>query len=177
MRLLQERNADHIMKSAIYPGSFDPVTLGHIDIIERASSMFDEVTVCILENKAKTPLFSVDERVRMLQKVCENIPNVRVDSYYGLMVDYAKEIGAHISIRGVRAVSDFEYELQLAQTNRMLSNGDLDTVFLTTSAKYSYLNSSGVNEIAAFGGDISRCVTPYVENLIWEKLRDRKSEK
>lgn len=177
MRLLQERNADHIMKSAIYPGSFDPVTLGHIDIIERASSMFDEVTVCILENKAKTPLFSVDERVRMLQKVCENIPNVRVDSYYGLMVDYAKEIGAHISIRGVRAVSDFEYELQLAQTNRMLSNGDLDTVFLTTSAKYSYLNSSGVKEIAAFGGDISRCVTPYVEDLIWEKLRNRKSEK
>ena len=138
--------------------------------------MFDEVTVCILENKAKTPLFSVDERVRMLQKVCEDIPNVRVDSYYGLMVDYAKEIGAHISIRGVRAVSDFEYELQLAQTNRMLSGGELDTVFLTTSAKYSYLNSSGVKEIAAFGGDISKCVTPYVEKLIWEKLREKNKE-
>lgn len=164
------------MKSAIYPGSFDPVTLGHIDIIHRAAKMFDEVTVCILENKAKTPLFSVDERVRMLQKVCEDIPNVRVDSYYGLMVDYAKEIGAHISIRGVRAVSDFEYELQLAQTNRMLSGGELDTVFLTTSAKYSYLNSSGVKEIAAFGGDISKCVTPYVEKLIWEKLREKNKE-
>lgn len=138
--------------------------------------MFDEVTVCILENKAKTPLFSVDERVRMLQKVCEDIPNVRVDSYYGLMVDYAKEIGAHISIRGVRAVSDFEYELQLAQTNRMLSGGELDTVFLTTSAKYSYLNSSGVKEIAAFGGDISKCVTPYVEKLIWEKLREKNKD-
>lgn len=113
----------------------------------------------------------------MLQKVCEDIPNVRVDSYYGLMVDYAKQIGANISIRGVRAVSDFEYELQLAQTNRMLSNGDLDTVFLTTSAKYSYLNSSGVKEIAAFGGDISNCVTPYVEKLIWEKLREKKENK
>jgi pantetheine-phosphate adenylyltransferase len=164
------------MKSAIYPGSFDPVTLGHIDIIHRAAAIFDEVTICILENKAKTPLFSVDERVRMLQKVCEDIPNVRVDSYYGLMVNYAKEIGAHISIRGVRAVSDFEYELQLAQTNRMLSNGDMDTVFLTTSAKYSYLNSSGVKEIAAFGGDISKCVTPYVEKLVWDKLREKKKE-
>ena len=127
------------MKSAIYPGSFDPVTLGHIDIIQRAASMFDEVTICVLENKAKTPLFSVDERVRMLQKVCENIPNVRVDSYYGLLVNYAKQIGAHISIRGLRAVTDFEYELQLAQTNRMLSNGDLDTIFLTTSTKYSLM--------------------------------------
>ena len=139
------------MKSAIYPGSFDPVTLGHIDIIHRAAAIFDEVTICILENN--------------------------VDSYYGLMVDYAKQIGANISIRGVRAVSDFEYELQLAQTNRMLSNGDLDTVFLTTSAKYSYLNSSGVKEIAAFGGDISKCVTPYVEKLIWEKLREKKENK
>ena len=159
------------MKSAIYPGSFDPVTLGHIDIINRASRMFDEVTICILENKAKTPLFSIDERVRMLQKVCEDLPNVRIDSYYGLMVDYAKQIGAHVSIRGLRAVTDFEYELQLAQFNSMLSNGALDTIFLTTAAKYSYLNSSGVKEIAAFGGDISQCVTPYVEELIWEKLR------
>ena len=112
------------MKSAIYPGSFDPVTLGHIDIIHRAAKMFDEVTVCILENKAKTPLFSVDERVRMLQKVCEDIPNVRVDSYYGLMVDYAKQIGAHVSIRGVRAVSDFEYELQLVLSEFFRSQGN-----------------------------------------------------
>ncbi|MDO5132053.1 MAG: pantetheine-phosphate adenylyltransferase [Eubacteriales bacterium] len=159
------------MKAAIYPGSFDPVTLGHLDIIERASRMFDEVTICVLDNKAKTPLFSVDERVRMLQKVCEHLPNVKVDSYYGLTVEYAKQIGAHVSIRGLRAVTDFEFELQLAQTNRMLSNDDLDTVFLTTSAKYSYLSSSGVREIAAFGGDISKCVTPYVEEQIWKKVR------
>ena len=161
------------MKSAIYPGSFDPVTLGHLDIIRRASRMFDKVTVCVLDNKAKTPLFSVDERVRMLQKVCENMPNVYVDSYYGLMVDYARMIGAHVSIRGLRAVTDFEYELQLAQTNRMLSNNELDTIFLTTSAKYSYLNSSGVKEIAAFHGNISKCVTPYVEEKIWEKIRQK----
>ena len=162
------------MKTAVYPGSFDPVTLGHIDIIERAAAMFDEVTVCVLENKAKSPLFSVDERVKMLQKVCEHIPNVRVDSFCGLMVDYAKQIGAHVSIRGLRAVTDFEYELQLAQTNRMLSHGDLDTVFLTTSAKYSYLNSSGVKEIAAFGGEISQYVTPWVEEQIWNKIRENK---
>lgn len=164
------------MKSAIYPGSFDPVTLGHLDIVERAARMFDELIICVLDNRAKTPLFSVDERVRMLQKVCSYIPNVRVDSYYGLMVDYAKEIGCHVSIRGLRAVTDFEYELQLAQTNRMLSNGDLDTIFLTTNTKYSYLNSSGVKEIAAFGGDISKCVTPYVEELVWEKIRLRKEK-
>ncbi|MBE6005938.1 MAG: pantetheine-phosphate adenylyltransferase [Lachnospiraceae bacterium] len=163
------------MRAAIYPGSFDPVTLGHIDIIKRAARMFDRVTVCVLDNRAKTPLFSVDERVNMLQKVCEKIPNVSVDSYYGLMVDYARSIGAHVSIRGLRAVTDFEFELQLAQTNRMLSNNELDTIFLTTSAKYSYLNSSGVKEIAAFGGDISRCVTPYVEELIWEKMRAKKA--
>ena len=164
------------MKSAVYPGSFDPVTLGHIDIIQRAAAMFDEVTVCVLENKAKTPLFSVDERVKMLQKVCEDIPNVRIDSVSGLMVDYAKKIGAHVSIRGLRAVTDFEYELQLAQFNRMLSHGALDTVFLVTSAKYSYLNSSGVKEIASFDGDISQCVTPYVEALVWEKYRGKKSD-
>ena len=163
------------MRAAIYPGSFDPVTLGHIDIIKRAARMFDRVTVCVLDNRAKTPLFSVDERVNMLQKVCEKIPNVSVDSYDGLMVDYARSIGAHVSIRGLRAVTDFEFELQLAQTNRMLSNNELDTIFLTTSAKYSYLNSSGVKEIAAFGGDISRCVTPYVEELIWEKMRAKKA--
>ena len=164
------------MKSAIYPGSFDPVTLGHLDIIKRASRMFDKVTVCVLDNRAKTPLFSVDERVMMLRKVCENIPNVYVDAYSGLMVDYEKSIGTHVSIRGLRAVTDLEYDLQLAQTNRMLSNNELDTIFLTTSAKYSYLNSSGVKEIAAFNGNISRCVTPYVEEKIWEKIAEKKKQ-
>lgn len=161
--------------TAVFPGSFDPLTLGHMNIIEKASRLFDRLIIGVLPNNTKTPLFSVDERVNMLQKVCEKIPNVSVDSYYGLMVDYARSIGAHVSIRGLRAVTDFEFELQLAQTNRMLSNNELDTIFLTTSAKYSYLNSSGVKEIAAFGGDISRCVTPYVEELIWEKMRAKKA--
>lgn len=164
------------MKSAIYPGSFDPVTLGHIDIVERAALMFEEVTICVLDNKAKSPLFSVEERVKMLREVCKHIRNVRVDSYYGLMVDYARQINAHVCIRGLRAVTDFEFELQLAQTNRMLSKRKVDTVFLTTSAKYSYLSSSGVREIAAFGGDISKCVTPYVEKLIWEKFRQKREQ-
>ena len=130
---------------ALYPGSFDPVTYGHIDVIRRAAKMFDEVTVCVLYNKAKkTSLFSVDERVKMLRDVTRDIPNVSVDSYYGLLIDYAEKVGAHVSIRGLRAVTDFEYELQIAQTNRLLSHGKLDTVFLTTSMEYAYLSSSAV---------------------------------
>lgn len=159
---------------AVYPGSFDPVTYGHLDVIERASKMFDEVIVCVMDNRAKTPLFSVDERVRMLQKVTEDIPNVRIDAYNGLMINYAKEHHAHVSVRGLRAVTDFEYELQIAQTNRLLSGGQLDTVFLTTSLEYAYLNSSSVREIASFGGDISRCVPAYVEERVWEKYGGRK---
>ena len=110
------------MKHAIYPGSFDPVTYGHIDIIKRAAEMFDDLTVCVLDNKAKTPLFSVDERVKMLRKVSENIPNVHVDSYYGLLMDYARKINCHIAVRGLRAVTDFEYELQIAHANRTISD-------------------------------------------------------
>lgn len=157
------------MKSVIYPGSFDPATYGHIDVIRRASSMFDEVIVCVLDNRAKTPLFSVEERVKMLSKVSEDIPNVKVDAYYGLLVDYADKIGAHVAIRGLRAVTDFEYELQIAQANRMISGGKFDTVFLTTSLEYAYLSSSSVREIASFGGDISKLVPPYVEKMVKEK--------
>ncbi len=157
------------MKKAIYPGSFDPVTYGHIDVIARAAKMFDEVTVCILDNKAKTPLFSVEERVNMLQKVVENIPNVRVDSYYGLLMDYAKQIDCPVAVRGLRAVTDFEYELQIAQTNRTLSGGFLDTVFITTSLEYAYLSSSVVRELAMFGGEISKCVPPVIEEKVREK--------
>ena len=112
------------MKHAIYPGSFDPVTYGHIDIIKRAAEMFDDLTVCVLDNKAKTPLFSVDERVKMLRKVSENIPNVHVDSYYGLLMDYARKIDCHIAVRGLRAVTDFEYELRSPmQTERSQTAG------------------------------------------------------
>ncbi|MBQ1923674.1 MAG: pantetheine-phosphate adenylyltransferase [Lachnospiraceae bacterium] len=161
------------MKNAVYPGSFDPVTYGHIDIIKRAARMFDQVTVAVLDNKAKTALFSVEERVRMLQKVTEDIPNVRVDSFNGLLVNYAARENLHVAIRGLRAVTDFEYELQIAQTNRLLSKGALDTIFLTTSLQYAYLSSSSVKEIALFDGDISMCVPPYIEEKIREKIKAR----
>lgn len=164
------------MTRAIYPGSFDPVTNGHIDVIRRASKMFDDVTVCVLDNKAKTPLFSVDERVKMLRKVSENISNVHIDSYYGLLMDYAREHDCHISIRGLRAVTDFEYELQIAQTNRTLSGGWLDTVFIVTSMEYAYLSSSAVKEVAAFGGDISQCVPDYIGKEIICKMREKNPE-
>lgn len=161
------------MKNAVYPGSFDPVTYGHIDIIQRAARMFDQVTVAVLDNKAKTALFSVEERVRMLQKVTEDIPNVHIDSFNGLLVNYAARENLHVAIRGLRAVTDFEYELQIAQTNRLLSRGALDTIFLTTSLQYAYLSSSSVKEIALFDGDISMCVPPYIEEKIREKLKAR----
>ncbi|MBO5504278.1 MAG: pantetheine-phosphate adenylyltransferase [Lachnospiraceae bacterium] len=161
------------MKSAVYPGSFDPVTNGHIDIIRRAAEMYDELTICVMENRAKKSLFTVEERIHMLELVTKDIPNVRVDSYYGLLIDYAKSIGAHISIRGLRAVTDFEYELQIAQTNRLLSHGELDTMFMITSLEYAYLSSSGVKEIASFGGDISPCVPPVIEKLMKEKYPDQ----
>ena len=160
------------MNAAIYPGSFDPMTLGHLDIIKRASKMFDELTVSVLDNKAKNALFSVEERVSILR----NLPNVTVDSFNGLLIDYARQKNVHISVRGLRAITDFEYELQTAQTNRMLSGGELDTVFLTTSLEYAYLSSSSVKEIAAFNGDISQCVPDFVARLVYDKFSKMRTE-
>ena len=157
------------MRAAIYPGSFDPVTYGHLDIIRRASSIFDELTVSVLNNNTKTPLFSVEERVRMLEEATRDLPNVTIDSFSGLLIDYADRKGVHVAIRGLRAITDFEYELQIAQTNRKFSDGNLDTVFLTTSLEYAYLSSSTVKEIASFNGDISKCVPEFVAGLIYEK--------
>lgn len=157
------------MRAAIYPGSFDPVTYGHLDIIKRASSIFDELTVSVLNNNTKTPLFSVEERVRMLEEATKDLTNVTVDSFSGLLIDYADRKGIHVAIRGLRAITDFEYELQIAQTNRKFSDGNLDTVFLTTSLEYAYLSSSTVKEIASFNGDISKCVPGFVAGLIYEK--------
>ncbi len=157
------------MKRAVYPGSFDPVTFGHLDIIKRAAEIFDELTVSVLNNKEKTPLFSVEERVNILREATKNIPNVQVDSFSGLLINYAAENDLHIAVRGLRAITDFEYELQIAQTNKKLSEGRLDTVFLTTSLEYAYLSSSSVKEIASFGGDISQCVPDFVAKLIYEK--------
>lgn len=157
------------MKAAIYPGSFDPVTFGHLDVIKRASEIFDELTVSVLNNNVKTPLFSVEERVRILEDATKDLPNVMIDSFSGLLIDYAKRKGVHVAIRGLRAITDFEYELQIAQTNKKLSNGELDTVFLTTSLEYAYLSSSSVKEIASFNGDISQCVPDFVGKLVYEK--------
>ena len=158
------------MKRAIYPGSFDPVTFGHLDIIHRASSIFDELTVSVLNNKEKCPLFSVEERVKMLEEATKDLPNVKVESFSGLLIDYARKKNVRVSVRGLRAITDFEYELQIAQTNKLLSAGELDTVFLTTSLEYAYLSSSSVKEIASFHGDISKCVPPFVARLVYEKF-------
>ncbi|MDY2654977.1 MULTISPECIES: pantetheine-phosphate adenylyltransferase [Eisenbergiella] len=158
------------MKAAIYPGSFDPVTFGHLDVIRRAASIFDELTVSVLNNTQKTPLFSVEERVRILEEATKDLPNVKVDSFSGLLIDYARKKDVHVAIRGLRAITDFEYELQIAQTNRKLSGGELDTIFLTTSLEYAYLSSSSVKEIAEFHGDISQCVPEFVARLVYEKF-------
>lgn len=157
------------MKAAIYPGSFDPVTYGHLDIIRRAADIFDELTISVLNNVKKTPLFSVEERVKILKEATKDIPNVKIESFSGLLVNYAKQKDVHVIVRGLRAITDFEYELQNAQTNRLLSKEELDTMFFTTSLEYAYLSSTTVKEIASFGGDISGCVPEFVGKLIYEK--------
>lgn len=162
------------MKAAIYPGSFDPVTYGHLDIIRRAADIFDELTISVLNNVKKTPLFSVEERVKILEEATKDIPNVKIESFSGLLVDYAKQKDVHVVVRGLRAITDFEYELQNAQTNRLLSKEKLDTMFFTTSLEYSYLSSTTVKEIASFGGDISDCVPEFVGNMIYEKYGFKK---
>lgn len=162
------------MKKAVYPGSFDPVTLGHLDIIKRASEMFDVLIVSVLNNTAKSPLFSVENRVKMLKEATKDIPNVVVDSFSGLLIDYCKENDIHIAVRGLRAITDFEYELQIAQVNRKFSEDEVDTIFLTTSLEYAYLSSSTVKEIAQYGGDVSQCVPEFVNEEIKKKYKESK---
>lgn len=156
------------MKTAVYPGTFDPVTNGHLDVITRASKLFDIVIVGVLTNSAKSPLFSVEERVNMLREVTEGIDNIEIQSFDGLLIDFAKSVDAHIIVRGLRAVTDFEYELQLAQTNKAVYP-DIDTLFLVTSVVYSYLSSSVVREIASYNGDISK----FVPECVTEKLKEK----
>ncbi len=158
------------MKRAIYPGSFDPATYGHIDMIERSAKIVDELVVAVLNNSAKNPLFSVEERVSMLKDITSHVPNVKIQFFDGLLIDYAKKIGATIIIRGLRAVTDFEYELQIAQTNRIVSS-EIDTVFLTTSLEYAYLSSTIVKEVASYGGDISHFVPEQLIPQIYEKYK------
>ena len=162
------------MSIAVYPGSFDPVTLGHLDIIKRSASLVDELIVAVLINRSKTPLFSADERVTMLRDVTGNLPNVRIESFSGLSVDFVKKCGARFIVRGLRAITDFDYELQMAQTNRII-DPDIDTIFLATNLDFAYLSSTTVKEVAFYGGDISRFVPESVAEKIREKME--KNEK
>lgn len=158
------------MKIGIYPGSFDPVTFGHLDIIERGAKIVDKLIVGVLTNNAKTPLFSSEERVRMINNLTKHLDNVEAKAFDGLTVDFAHAEGATVIVRGLRAVTDFEYELQLAQTNKVIAP-DIDTIFLTTNLKYSYLSSSTVKEIASFGGDIHEFVSPEIQDRMKEKFK------
>ena len=160
------------MVTAVYPGSFDPVTNGHLDVIRRASGLVDELIVGVLNNKAKTPLFSVEERVKMLNEVTRDMTNVIVVPFDGLLVEFAKKMDACMIVRGLRAITDFEYELQMAQTNRVLAK-DVDTMFLTTSLEYAYLSSTTVKEAAYFGADISKFAPEYVVEKVREKFAQK----
>ncbi|NIA29282.1 MAG: pantetheine-phosphate adenylyltransferase [Actinobacteria bacterium] len=157
-------------KIAVYPGSFDPITYGHIDIIKRASIIFDKVIVAVAKNILKEPLFSVEERMVLIEHSIREIPHINVESFDGLLVDYASRKQANAVIRGLRAVSDFEYELQMALMNRKL-NESVITVFLMPHEKYSYLNSSIVKEVARFGGNVDSFVPPFVQEKLLIKLR------
>lgn len=157
------------MNIAIVPGSFDPVTNGHLDIIRRTSGLFDTVYVSILSNSSKTPLFTIEERINLIERVTKDIPNVKVESFTGLLVDYAREKNAKFIVKGLRAVSDYEYEVQMSLTNKQLAP-EIETFFITTNSKYAYLSSSIVKEIAKYGGDITEMVPPEIIEDIKEKI-------
>jgi pantetheine-phosphate adenylyltransferase len=158
----------------VCPGSFDPVTNGHIDIISRASALFDEVTVAVLINKSKKSMFTVEERIDMLTAVCSEFPNVKIDAFHGLLVEFCQERDIHAIVKGLRAVSDFDYELQMAQMNSSLA--PVETVFVPTSPEYSFLASSLVKEVATFGGDVSSLVPPLVLERLHARLDERARE-
>lgn len=156
------------MRTGIYPGSFDPVTLGHLDIIERSSRLVDKLIVSVLNNSSKTPLFSSMERVNMLKEVTSHLDNVEVMSFDGLLVDFAARMDARVIVRGLRAVTDFEYELQMSQTNKIIDS-NIDTIFLTTRLEYAYLSSSTVKEVAKYGGCIDKFLPAAVIDKVYKK--------
>ena len=160
------------MKTAVYPGSFDPMTNGHLDIIKRAAKTFDKVYVAILTNSSKKPMFSMEQRIDWLRRATSDLKNVEIDSFSGLLVNYANEIGASIIIKGLRAVSDFEYEFQMALTNRNLSP-NIETMFLMTNGKYSYLSSSIVKEIANLGGSLDGLVPDFMIEEIKNEIKKK----
>jgi pantetheine-phosphate adenylyltransferase len=162
-----------MVRRAACPGSFDPVTNGHIDIISRASALFDEVVVAVGVNKAKKRLFSAQERIEMLTEASAPFPNVRIDSFDGLLTDFCKEHDLHAIVKGLRAVSDFDYELQMAQMNSSLSG--VETVFVPTSPEYSFLASSLVKEVATYGGDVSGLIPPFVLDRLTARLAEQSS--
>lgn len=164
------------MKRAVYPGSFDPVTKGHLDVIERAAALVDELIVGVLNNNEKTPLFSVEERVKMLLNVTSHIPNVRVEAFSGLSVEFVRKCDAAFIVRGLRAITDFEYELQMAQTNRSIDRG-IDTLFFTTELNYAYISSTIVKEVASYGGDISGFVPPAIVDCVYDKISQKQKGK
>lgn len=157
------------MKTAICPGSFDPITLGHLDVIRRASGLFDRVVVCVVSNKAKKGTFSIEERCEMVKKATESLPNVTVDAWEGLLVDYADRFEEPVVVRGLRALSDFEYEFMMALTNKKM-NPRVETVFLAADSHYTYISSSTVKEIAGYGGDVSALVPEEIMPEIKEKF-------
>jgi pantetheine-phosphate adenylyltransferase len=156
------------MSIAVYPGSFDPITNGHIDLIERARRIFDKLIVAVAENPGKEPLFTIEERIDMVKKTTENFENVVVDQISGLTVDYVREHGASVIIRGLRAISDFEYELQMALMNRKLDN-EIETIFLMPNLQYSYVKSSHIKELAKLGG----CLEGLVPDLVIQELKKK----
>ena len=156
-------------RTAIYPGTFDPITLGHLDILQRAAKLFDHVIITLAINSSKTPLFSKEERLEFIRDAVKNIPNVSVDSFEGMLIKFAEKMNASAVIRGLRAISDFEFEFQLALMNRK-QNQEITTVFLMPHEKYTYLNSTIIREVAKFGGDVSSFITPLVLKKLTEKF-------
>ncbi|MEH6994911.1 pantetheine-phosphate adenylyltransferase [Neobacillus drentensis] len=154
---------------AVCPGSFDPITFGHLDIIRRGAKVFDMVYVSVMNNSSKNPLFSVEERMSLIKEVTKDLPNVKVDEHSGLLVEYAKSVNANAIIRGLRAVSDFEYEMQITSMNRVL-NDEIETFFIMTNSQYSFLSSSIVKEVSKYNGNISELVPPVVKSALDKKF-------